>query len=37
MTVHTDPAPPQCAAVTTQLAQMRTPPQKPEPPIIRAA
>jgi len=37
MTVHTDPALPQCAAVSTQVGQMSTPPQKDEPPIIRAA
>jgi len=36
MTVHTDPALPQCAAVSTQVAEMRMPPQKPELFIIRA-
>ena len=37
MTVHTDPALPQCAAVSTQVAEIRLPPQKPELLIIMAA
>jgi len=36
MTVHTDPALPQCAAVSTQIGEMRMPPQKPELPIRTA-
>jgi len=37
MTVHNDPALPQGAAVSTQFAEMRMPPQKPELPIRTAA
>jgi len=37
MTVHTDPALPQCAAVSTHVVEMRTPVQKPELFIIMAA
>jgi len=37
MTVHTDPALPQCAAVSTQSGEMRQPPQKDVPLITRAA
>jgi len=36
MTVHTDPALPQCAAVRTQVGEMRMPPQTDEPLIIMA-
>jgi hypothetical protein len=34
MTVHTNPL--QCAAVSTQVGEMRLPPQKDEPPITMA-
>jgi len=37
MTVHTDLWLPQCAAVSTQIGEMRLPPQKPELFIIMAA
>jgi len=37
MTVHTDPALPQCAEVSTQIGEMRTPLQKPELFIVMAA
>jgi len=37
MTVHTDLALPQCAAVSTQVEDRRLPPQKPELSIRRAA
>jgi len=37
MTVRTDPALPHCAAVSTQVAEIRLPPQKPELFIIMAA